>query len=407
MAMIADRMPLVCADSHVTEPPDLWTSRMSSKFGDDVPHVVYDEEMEEDVWLVGGRPTSLAWFSSMAGFDGIWPRRPRRQDQVDPAAYDAVERAKRLNEFGVRQQVLYPNLLGFYLDTFLLVTDPEFRLECVRAYNDFLVDFAAAAPGRFIPIMALPFWDIDASVKEMHRAAGTGHRGILFANRPEMAGTPALRHPAWDPLWSAAQDAGLSINFHIGFSGFGPNEGTTAEMVTDADRRARMRRVFDSSTADYAQLSSTVFLSNGAAIAEVICSGLAHRFPRLKFVSVESGYGYVPYLLEALDWQWLNGGARQEFPDRLMPSEYFRRQMYGTIWFEKLSLERLIDLYPDNVMFETDFPHPTSLSPGPASYTGSPKEVVEKNMIDLPEDIQRKLLYQNAAHVYNLTDLGV
>ena len=63
-------------------------------------------------------------------------------------------------------------------------------------------------------------------------------------------------------------------------------------------------------------------------------SGICERFPGLNFVSVESGFGYVPYLLQALDWQWLNNGAQAAFPDRMMPSEYFMRQVYATFWFE-------------------------------------------------------------------------
>ena len=63
------------------------------------------------------------------------------------------------------------------------------------------------------------------------------------------------------------------------------------------------------------------FMDNGAAISEVILSGLCHRFPKLKCVSVESGVGWVPFLLEALDWQWLNNGGFLEHSEfDLLPS---------------------------------------------------------------------------------------
>src|SRR5262249_6779782 len=114
----------------------------------------------------------------------------------------------------------------------------------------------------------------------------------------------------------------------------------------------------------HAQQSALGFAGNLEGIAEIIMGRICHRFPRLKFVSVESGFGYVPYLLETLDWQFNNTQAPQRYPDMMLPSEYFRRQVYATFWFER-GVGRLIDLYPDNVMFESDFPHPTSLSPGP------------------------------------------
>src|SRR5207248_748306 len=95
------------------------------------------------------------------------------------------------------------------------------------------------------------------------------------------------------------------------------------------------------------------------------------RFPRLKLVSVESGFGHVPFYLEALDWEWLTFGNTSP----LLPSEYFRRQCYGTFWFERTTLP-LLAAYPDNFMFSTDYPHATSLSPGPASPADVPAEHV-------------------------------
>ena len=57
------------------------------------------------------------------------------------------------------------------------------------------------------------------------------------------------------------------------------------------------------------------FVGNAWAVADVIVSGLCHRYPKLNFVSVESGVGWVPFLLEALDWQWQNNGVPQEHPE--------------------------------------------------------------------------------------------
>ena len=116
-------------------------------------------------------------------------------------------------------------------------------------------------------------------------------------------------------------------------------------------------------------------------------SGVCHRYPGIKFVSVESGYGWLPSFVESLDWQWLNSGAAQAYPEREMPSVYFRRQIMGMFWFEHESIRRLADIYPDNLMFETDFPHPTSLSPGPASSAENPKDVVRAVFEGLPEDL--------------------
>jgi uncharacterized protein len=117
-------------------------------------------------------------------------------------------------------------------------------------------------------------------------------------------------------------------------------------------------------------------------------------------VSVESGFGYVPFLLDSLDWQWSGLGGRGAFPDRLWPSEYFRRQVYTMFWFEKDALS-LLPNFAENVMFETDFPHPTCLHPGPG-HAPSPREVIRRDTEIVGEEVMRKVLYETPARVYHL-----
>jgi predicted TIM-barrel fold metal-dependent hydrolase len=145
--------------------------------------------------------------------------------------------------------------------------------------------------------------------------------------------------------------------------------------------------------------TSLGLMSNADSIAAIVTSGLCDRFPRLKFVSVESGFGYITYLLESLDWHWKGYGAHRSSP--LLPSEYFRRQCYGTFWFETQTLP-LLETYPDNFMFETDYPHPTSMSPGPASPAEVPNQHIAKHFVGVRPEIARKALHDNAARIYHL-----
>ena len=108
-----------------------------------------------------------------------------------------------------------------------------------------------------------------------------------------------------------------------------------------------------------------------------------------------------PFVVESLDWQWLNSGAREAMPERMLPSDYFRRQIFGSFWFESAMLRPTLELFPDNLMFETDFPHPTSLSPGPASYSESPRDVVQR-LEGLDPEIIEKVLHGTAARIYQL-----
>ncbi len=101
-------------------------------------------------------------------------------------------------------------------------------------------------------------------------------------------------------------------------------------------------------------IASVLFLNNGRCIANLIFSGLLDRFPALKLVSVES------------------------------------------VWFESDVAGPIRKPGENNLMFETDFPHPTCLYP-------SPREHVHHALEDLEPRVQRKILYQNAARMYQLT----
>ena len=117
---------------------------------------------------------------------------------------------------------------------------------------------------------------------------------------------------------------------------------------------------------------------------------------------VESGVGWLPSYLEALDWQWQNAGLHIHGDYELLPSEYFRRQIYACFWFEKEMLNRAAELYPDNLMYETDFPHPTSMSPGPATIAERPRDYAADALGHMPQDTVKKLLHENAARVYGV-----
>jgi predicted TIM-barrel fold metal-dependent hydrolase len=154
---------------------------------------------------------------------------------------------------------------------------------------------------------------------------------------------------------------------------------------------------------NFAKVSSLIFLDNMRCVADLLFGGVCHRFPELTFVSVESGAGWIPGALEAFDWQWRNGGVRVEHPDYdLLPSEYFRRQIYGCFWFEEAAARFAIEQYPDNILYETDYPHPTCQFPGPATPAQYPRDYASGALAGLDEATTRKILHDNAAAVYGL-----
>jgi predicted TIM-barrel fold metal-dependent hydrolase len=391
--------PIIDMDAHVTEPADLWTSRLPRKWLDVAPRPQWVESRGESIWMLGDIPVSAAGQYSVAGWPEFIPSRPRKIEEADPACWDPAARLQRMDEYGIHAQVLYPNLIGFCPKDFITYSkqlgEPDWAIACVAACNDFQAEFASQDPTRLVPLMMLPFWDMDAALLELDRSMDTGHKGVILTAQFERLniGLPSLWDPHWAPLLSAISERGLSINFHIGFS-----ENTGKDLV-DTWAGSNM------TSADRSGMACLSFLANARVITEVICSGLCHDYPGIDFVSVESGASWLPFLIEGMDWNWKNYGASKDFPDRELPSFYFRRQFYGSFWFERDAVSRLVDLYADNLMFETDFPHPISLSPGPTSAAENPRKMAETALAGQSDDVIRKVLHDNAARVYHLDPL--
>jgi predicted TIM-barrel fold metal-dependent hydrolase len=397
---------IIDADTHVIEPPDLWTSRMSkAKWGDMIPHVRFESaptsyksageglvEPPADTWFVGSTPLMKAAAPAMAGWHEHVPSHPMTLAEADPHNLDPTLRLQKMDEYGVHAAVLYPNIGIFVSAEYLgLSVDPSYALECVQAYNDYIAEeWIAVARDRYVGMATLPFWDLDATEREIQRCTAMGHKGIIFSTQPENYGLPSLDDRHWDRLWSIAQEAEVAVNFHIG-GGKLPPTGHPDNGVA----------------ANYAWGSVLLYPSNMRTITGLIFGGICHRFPRLNFVSVESGIGWIPAVVEAMEWQWRNAGVHKEHPDYdLTPLEYFQRQIYGCFWFEEASALAAIDqLGSKNFLYETDFPHPTSMSPGPASVARVPVDYVVDTLGHLPAPTLADLLHNNAARIYHLDEV--
>jgi len=381
------RYSIIDADTHVTEPPDLWTSRVPRALRDRVPRVAWDPERKEEAWYIGDQWINSVGVTAIAGWREPYPSHPPRYEDAHPGTYDVKARLRYMDELGIWAMVLYPNVGGFGNQVFGRLDDAEAKLACVRAYNDFLVEWASADRRRLIPLMTLPFWDVPASVREIERAAKLGHRGVVFTGEPQSFGCPLLASPHWDPIWAAAQAHGLPISFHIGSGDFG-------------DEFSAERVAAEGYAATSARAGANLFMKNGAHVLDLLFSGILERHPKLRFVSVESGVGWLPFLLECADYQFKAMGVRHQRSDlNLLPSEYFRRQVWACCWFETLTPEVVVErVGEDKVMFETDFPHPTSI------FGDDVQRTIDTRMSALSEATRRRVLWENAAQLYGVGD---
>jgi predicted TIM-barrel fold metal-dependent hydrolase len=383
---LAPELRVIDADTHYTEPHDLWTSRAPAKWKDRVPHVADVEGTAS--WVVDGVVLSRAMPSSVVRSDGSKERSADFRfwsiDESHPAAWDPAERLRCMDADGTWAQIMYPNVAGLGSERFGRVTDDELRTLCVTIYNDAMAEIQARSEGRLLPMAMIPWWSIEASVAEVERAKGMGFHGVNACAEPHNRGVPDLGRPEWDPFWEACSGLDLPVNFHIGAGESAMAwYGSTPWPSHDDDCKVAIG-------------STMTFLSNAAVVANLVFSGVLERYPRLKVVSVESGVGWLPFLLEALDYQVGETAARTRSRLSLTPSEYVKRQVYACFWFERRGVKNAIEaIGPDHILFETDFPHPTCLYPDGVA-------VGRAAVGDLAPDVQRKLLQDNAVALYHL-----
>ena len=88
------------ADTHITEPGDVWTSRLPRKFQDAAPRMVRTDD-GVDVWQFGRRERKIpVGATAVAGWPEPFPSIPRNLDECPPAAYDARARLAYMDEIG-------------------------------------------------------------------------------------------------------------------------------------------------------------------------------------------------------------------------------------------------------------------------------------------------------------------
>ncbi|HVX22294.1 MAG TPA: amidohydrolase family protein [Acidimicrobiales bacterium] len=413
-------LKVVDCDAHFTEPADLWTSRAPKAMRDRVPVQRTRDGMTKwyldgELWASIGGNTIAAGAQKVLGTNSVQPF-----EAVDPAAWDPAARLALMDRVGIHAQVLYPNGIGFSSNHIFAVDDLEQRVAILRMYNDFLVDVQRQGRGRLFPQALLPIWDMDLTVAEMTRLVDQGITGFTLSDRPELLGLGELADPYFEPMWDLFDQSGTVANFHIGSGArkeemerararYSHRAGRAAPSEPASPATPEVPTVAEPAWSSFdrqrslAVTSALMYMSNARIVANLCMSNLFDRHPGLKIVSAESGIGWVPFVLEALEYQldeMVTEADERSFQQR-RPTDYFRDHMYVTFWFEKVAPRKLLaDVGIGNVLVETDIPHATCLFPDPAAHFAAAFDGVE------PE-VRRRVLQDNAAELYGISLDGV
>jgi uncharacterized protein len=386
MPEVFEGLRVIDADTHFTEPRDLWTSRAPAALRDRMPAV--QETSDGFYWFIGGVQLGRAGGSSVVDREGkkvpglgwmAWS-----WGDIHPGAYSVPERLATMDEMGIWGQIVYPNTFGFGGQRFAKVADQELRLAMALIYNDAMAELQEDSGGRLMPMAVLPWWDLDASVAETARASELGLRGINTTTAPHLHGLPDLGEAHWDPLWEICADLQMPVNFHIGAAESDMDWFNSVSWPSlGADERLGLG-------------SAMLYLNNAGVLANLVYSGVLERHPDLQIVSVESGVGWLPFFMQALDHQLGEMSPAVAESLSMSPSDYFRRQIHACFWFERQGIQHVIDaIGHEHLLFETDFPHPTCTYPDGL-------EIAAEALSGMDRSVTSDLLGGNASRLYGI-----
>jgi len=291
---------------------------------------------------------------------------------------DIDARLADLDRFSIDVQVVFPTM-------FLAATAEDIKLEgaLFQAYNTYVGRACVKSKGRVRWVALVPFRDQEAAIREMRRAKDLGAVGIFTMG---MVWEQTLSDPAFFPIYEEAQTLDLPICVHLGWS---------SPPVTN---------LFVDGQSFF--VSATIPVIWGFTFT--MGAGLPTRFPKLRFGFLESGSEWVPYAIKQLrrrakPLSVISGEVRRPTFGTGFDREYYRdaEELFreGRVFVNCEGDEDfdylLKHLGEDGLMCSSDFPH------------GDPSAEETyvshwRNRTDLPDQVKKKLLGENAARFFGL-----
>ena len=368
-------MTVRSADSHIIEPGDLWQQRVPKRFRDRAPRVVDSVDSlrgkVDGEWMVceGLVPQRVAGFAAADVED------PRERIRADERGYAEIRRggwdpAARLADQdidGVEFEVLYPSMA---LPMFG-IEDSELQYAVFAAYNDWIAEYAAHDRSRLLGVGMVCLDNIDRAVEELERIARLGLGGALIAVDP---GRPSYGSGRYDRVWAAASALGLPLSMHI---------------LTSRDGAGYHRLPF-----------LMTWMGHGhpvqLSITAMLVSGVFHRHPDLKVVSVENDIGWIPHYLYKLGQAFDQFRYMVGYDAPESPRDYFHRNVWFTFQDDPIGVQHLETIGTHRVMWGSDYPHGDSTWP-------DSRKTIERNFVGKPEEAVQLVTSDNVAALYGLS----
>jgi predicted TIM-barrel fold metal-dependent hydrolase len=370
---------IISVDDHVMEPPDLFEGRLPDRYAGDPPRVVEADDGTH-AWLFEGDLVPVTGVDALMSWEpDSYYLGPVRFDEVRPAMWNVDERVRDMDIAGVAASLCFPStLFGFAGQRLSRMKDRGLGLSCVRAYNDWIAEeWAGRRPDRMIPSQITWPHDPHIAAEEVRRNAERGFKAVTFSENPEKLGFSSLYTGYWDPFFMACEETETVVNLHIGSSQsmIEPSSDAPLEVVT---------KLFT--------------LNAMMAVLEWIYAKIPVRHPNIKIVMAEAGVGWVPWLIDRIDYahsQWIrdNGDPGIWGHYDLSPSEVLMRNFWFSSFYDPKGFRMWDMMEASRLMVEVDYPHADSNWP-------DCQQAIAEQLDGLPDRVAAQISHENAAALY-------
>ena len=375
-------MRIIDVDAHFHEPVD-WLARtdaaLAAELGPparfiDIADALFGIHNPALAQLPEQQRPRGAWDTVLPGFvrhlEMTDERQPAHQSTAsgDPV-YDPIARLKVCDAEGIDVQFLNPSFLVNPIVQAVRVRRPDLIQRIRKAWNRWAMDTVHGHTDRLMPVTQIDLNDVPGSIAEMTRMRALGSRGFALGESPVGIGrfgpdghaalARSITHPDFEPIWSAAEDLGMAVIAHVGFSReriqFGWANNGASDLTT------------------YSLLSMAIAPQLGPQLllGALVFDGVLERHPKLTVVVEEVGISWLPHLLGVVDHAvgrahrdaLADGEFRPSFAGSayklpLKPSEYLRRQVTVTPLVANEPLRPVLDCVPPEMLcFSSDYPH--------------------------------------------------
>lgn len=380
------RRRLVDADAHIDPPYDFWREYLPVHLRELAPRI--EEEDDCDYIVFEGKRRPVMMVTTLAGRDArTYRMKGKISEQRDSRS--PPKRLADMDQDGIDSAVLFG---GGPLGT----SNSELYIASFDAYNRWLWDFCGADRRRLVGAAYLPMRDLDETLKMLRDVAKLGFRNVnipAFPQSPDgisttakvghinlaqgaaLTGDPSstrsYANAEFDRLWAEVQDLGLTCTIHLG--GRHP------------------RNVEEHFLPD--MVMSKVAMAEPIAIS--IFGGVFDRFPKLRFVTVESGVGWMSWMTEYMDriWERHRYWTNNKLPNP--PSFYMEQNIYGSFINDRSGILNRDRPGGKNIMWSSDFPHAETSFP-------RSHEVVERDFKGVPEADICEIVCDRARRVFSV-----